>query len=112
IWCAGALARDYGQLGGRTLIAGKPFTPIYEAALAAAADAAGAPAEAGTVLAIGDGILTDIKGALSAGLDALYISDGIHAGEYGGAAGPDATRLGAFLSRHGHWPVAYMARLQ
>ena len=37
IWCAGALARDYGQLGGRTLIAGKPHRPIYEAALAAAA---------------------------------------------------------------------------
>ena len=36
IWCAGALARDYAQLGGRTLIAGKPHRPIYDAALAAA----------------------------------------------------------------------------
>ena len=37
IWCAGALARDYALLGGRTLIAGKPHAPIYEAALKAAA---------------------------------------------------------------------------
>ncbi len=36
IWCAGALARDYAQMGGRTLIAGKPHAPIYRAALKAA----------------------------------------------------------------------------
>ena len=36
IWCAGALARDYALLGGRTLIAGKPHRPIYEASLKAA----------------------------------------------------------------------------
>lgn len=112
IWCAGALARDYGQLGGRTLIAGKPFAPIYDDALAAAAEITGAPVDRSRVLAIGDGILTDIKGAAQAGVDALYISDGIHAGEYQGAAGPDAGRLGSFLAGHGHWPVAYMARLQ
>src|SRR6185369_14863686 len=41
IWCAGALARDYALLGGRTLIAGKPHRPIYEAALKAAAKVKG-----------------------------------------------------------------------
>src|SRR5690606_11007831 len=43
LWCAGALARDYGLLGGRTLVAGKPFPPIYEAAFAAAEEASGRP---------------------------------------------------------------------
>ena len=42
IWCAGALARDYAQLGGRTLIAGKPHAPIYEAALKAAGECSAA----------------------------------------------------------------------
>ena len=46
IWCAGALARDYAQLGGRTLIAGKPHAPIYEAALKAAAEVLGREVDA------------------------------------------------------------------
>lgn len=107
IWCAGALARDYGQLGGRTLIAGKPHRPIYEAALAAAAAVLGRPPA--KALAIGDGALTDLKGAAQNGLDALFISSGIHAAEYG--AGPDPARLAAFLSRHGLAPAAVMPKL-
>jgi HAD superfamily hydrolase (TIGR01459 family) len=63
IWCAGALARDYAQRGGRTEIAGKPHRPIYEAALAAASDLLGREVARSEALAIGDGILTDIKGA-------------------------------------------------
>ncbi|MBX3531419.1 MAG: TIGR01459 family HAD-type hydrolase [Rhizobiaceae bacterium] len=108
IWCAGALARDYGQLGGRTLIAGKPYRPIYEAALAAAADVLGhAPRK---VLAIGDGALTDLKGAAQAGIDALFVSAGIHASEYG-APEPDPVLLAAFLARHGLTPLAVMPKL-
>ncbi|MGE0502876.1 MAG: TIGR01459 family HAD-type hydrolase [Rhizobiaceae bacterium] len=112
IWCAGALARDYGQLGGRTLIAGKPFAPIYDAAVAALAEALGRPVDRREVLAIGDGILTDVKGAADFGLDLLYVSGGIHAREYGDAQGVDETRLMAFLSGHGHRPVATLPRLR
>ena len=111
IWCAGALARDYGQLGGRTLIAGKPHGPIYQAAMAAATDVLGQKAKAGGVLAIGDGMLTDVKGAAAAGFDVLYISAGVHAAEYGGADDPDPERLAAFLHSHGHSPVGFMPRL-
>src|SRR5690606_30187903 len=64
IWCAGALARDYAQLGGRTEIAGKPHRPIYEAALAAASDVVGRELTRSDCLAIGDGALTDVKGAV------------------------------------------------
>ena len=113
IWCAGALARDYAQLGGRTLIAGKPRRAIYEAALAAAADAAGKPISAARTLAIGDGILTDIKGAEASGIDAVFVTAGIHAAEYAGSGGAaDASRLAAFLDRHGLQPVATMPRLR
>lgn len=111
IWCAGALARDYGQLGGRTLIAGKPHRPIYEASLRAAEAVLGRPVERERVLAIGDGMLTDVKGAEQYGLDLLYISGGIHARDYGEPLQPDAGRLAEFLERHGSRPVATMPAL-
>lgn len=112
IWCAGALARDYGLLGGRTLIAGKPHRPIYDATLAAAADVLGRGVAATDVLAIGDGVLTDVKGAAGAGIDMLYISAGIHAAEYGDADNPDLERLCAFMKSHGHEAVGFMTRLR
>ncbi|MER2635504.1 MAG: TIGR01459 family HAD-type hydrolase [Rhizobiaceae bacterium] len=112
IWCAGALARDYARLGGRTLVAGKPHAPIYAASLDAASELAGRPLERGAVLAIGHGLLTDVKGASDNGLDVLYISGGLHAREYGSVDAPDAERLSAFLDRHGFRPVAVMPRLR
>ncbi len=112
IWCAGALARDYGQLGGRTLIAGKPHRPIYDAALKLAAGVLGRPVDPSGVLAIGDGVMTDVKGAEQAGLDVLYVSAGIHAREYGETHEPDLGRLAAFLDKHGHHPVAVIPRLR
>ncbi len=112
IWCAGALARDYARLGGRTEIAGKPHRPIYDAALAAAADVLGRDVARAEALAIGDGILTDIKGASDNGLDVLFVSAGIHAGEYGAPHAPDEARLLAFLERHGYSPVAVIPRLR
>ncbi|MBY5886328.1 TIGR01459 family HAD-type hydrolase, partial [Rhizobium leguminosarum] len=79
--CAGAMAAYYEQLGGQTRIAGKPHRPIYEATLSAAREVRGDfPVE--RVLAIGDGMPTDVRGALNYGLDLLYISGGIHAKEY------------------------------
>lgn len=112
IWCAGALARDYGQLGGRTRIAGKPHRPIYDAALKLAAGVLGRPVDPSGVLAIGDGVMTDVKGAEQAGIDVLYVSAGIHAREYGETHEPDLDRLAAFLDKHGHHPVAVIPRLR
>lgn len=112
IWCAGALARDYSLLGGRTLIAGKPFRPIYDAAMASAAEVCGRDVVLSEVLAIGDGILTDVKGAADYGFDVLYVSGGVHAREYGDTEGPDPARLAAFLSSHGRRPVGVMHRLK
>jgi ribonucleotide monophosphatase NagD (HAD superfamily) len=112
IWCAGALARDYSQLGGRTLIAGKPHRPIYDAALKAAHRVLGRDIERSEILAIGDGVMTDVKGAEQAGIDVLYVSAGIHAREYGESHQPDLDRLTAFLDKHGHHPAAVIRRLR
>ena len=110
IWCAGALARDYRAIGGETRVAGKPHAPIYEAALAMIADARGERPE--SVLAIGDGMPTDVRGALDFGLPLLFVAGGIHQHEYGGAdADPDA--LGRFLAENGaaSGVVGWMPRL-
>lgn len=112
IWCAGALARDYALLGGRTLVAGKPHPPIYAAAMEAAAEAAGRPVARSEAVAIGDGMLTDVKGAASNDIDVLYVSGGIHARDYGPADDPDVVLLDAFLQRHGHRPLAFLPKLR
>jgi HAD superfamily hydrolase (TIGR01459 family) len=73
-WCAGALAKAYEAIGGSVIYYGKPYTAIYEGAL----KAAGRPQKA---LAIGDALVTDLKGAQDAGLEALFIADGLHGEE-------------------------------
>jgi HAD superfamily hydrolase (TIGR01459 family) len=112
IWCAGALARDYALLGGRTLIAGKPHRPIYEAALETAGKVLGRKLAIAETLAVGDGILTDVKGADDMGIDMLYVSGGIHAREYDDGGQPDPQRLSAFLEAHGRRPVAIIPALR
>ena len=74
--CAGAIAEIYQMLGGRVTWYGKPFPPIYEHALRRA----GSP-PADEVLAVGDGLQTDILGAARMGFDAVFVAGGIHAGE-------------------------------
>lgn len=85
VFCAGALARDYAALGGAVRMAGKPHPPIYEAARRIAA--------AGPILAVGDGLATDVRGANDAGLDVLFVSGGIHGEEFAGGA-PAAVAAG------------------
>lgn len=108
IWCAGALARDYARLGGRVVFAGKPHRPIYEAAFAALGRVLGRSPDAARVLMVGDGPETDLAGAAGAGIDALFIAQGIHAAELGGAALTTAA-LGEVLARSGA-RAAYAAR--
>jgi len=76
VYCAGALARLYDSLGGVSIFFGKPHAPIYAAALKLARTLADRSAL--NVLALGDGLETDIRGANSARLDAVFIADGIH----------------------------------
>ena len=108
--CAGALAVYYNQLGGETRIAGKPHTPIYEAALAAARDVRGDVA-LDRVGAIGDGMPTDVRGAIDNGLDLLYISGGIHAADYALHGRTDEALLNAWLERENAAPKFWMPRL-
>lgn len=76
IYCAGAIARLYEEMGGMVVYYGKPHAAIYEPTLAAARTAAARPIR--RPLAVGDGLVTDIAGANGVGIDALFIADGIH----------------------------------
>lgn len=112
IMCAGAIADEYEKMGGTTLIAGKPHAPIYEQAIKEAKQITGKTFEKSDILAIGDGMPTDIKGAQDFGIDVLYISAGIHAGEYGDADDPEDAMLQKFLIDNNASPVSYIPRLQ
>jgi HAD superfamily hydrolase (TIGR01459 family) len=91
--CAGAIGLAYEEIGGRVYYAGKPHRPIYERALALAADLAGREIAKPRVLAIGDAIRTDIAGAAAFGIDSLLIARGIHAEELN-------LHQGALVSQH------------
>ena len=111
IWCAGALARAYQAIGGLVHVAGKPHAPIYKLAMETLADISSAPIAAEDILCIGDGLPTDVKGANDKGLDLLYTSAGIHAGEYGDTEQPDEGRLHRFLADNGAHAAFWMPRL-
>jgi len=108
--CAGAVAALYETLGGETRIAGKPHRPIYVEALRQASELR-ERVDTARIVAIGDGMPTDVRGALSEGLDLLYISAGIHARDYMTGDVTDERALDDFLANHQADPRWWMPRL-
>jgi HAD superfamily hydrolase (TIGR01459 family) len=106
VYCAGAIADLYGEMGGEVLYAGKPHRPIYERALAQAAALRGAPTPTDRVIAIGDSIRTDVTGAVRLGIDCLFVTSGIHAEELGGRHDPDLATLRRLFDEAGVHPRA------
>lgn len=103
--CAGALAARYAEMGGEVSMRGKPDPAIYDLAL----DMLGL--ERNRVLAVGDALHTDVKGANGAGLRAVFVTQGIHAAELGIRPGdqPDPDTLRQVVARHGERPMAAIA---
>jgi HAD superfamily hydrolase (TIGR01459 family) len=91
VYCAGAVARLYEEMGGKVAYYGKPHPPIYETALAAAGSGK-------RVLVAGDALETDIAGANRMGLDVLFVARGLHEKELGAVT---AENLAALFARHG-----------
>jgi HAD superfamily hydrolase (TIGR01459 family) len=111
IYCAGALADLYRSLGGEVLYAGKPHRPIYDLALGKVAGLRGAVPAQKRVLAIGDSIRTDLKGATDFGIDCLFVTAGIHAEELGARDNPDAAVLRGIFAEANLFPRAVTRRL-
>ena len=98
VYCAGAIADPYAAAGGEVIYAGKPYRPIYEQALALAEAARGGPVQRHRLLAIGDSVRTDLKGAAVFGIDCLFVTAGIHAEELGNRHDPDAAALAGIFA--------------
>lgn len=97
-WCAGAVAKVYTEMGGESLYFGKPHPPIYDLArrrLYALGEEIADP----DILAIGDGVLTDVKGAMGEDIDCLFISGGLAAAETKTETQPDPTALASYLEK-------------
>lgn len=114
IYCAGAIAKAYTEAGGESFYFGKPYPPIYALAKEKLLGARGEDISSDLTLCLGDGVTTDIAGAMGEGLDALFISGGIAAEETGTspAGGPDPARLKAYLDAAKLSPLLAMAYLR
>lgn len=95
-WCAGAVAQAYSEMGGTSLYFGKPHAPIYDLARRRlSAIRSNIPDD--RILAIGDGITTDIQGAIGEGIDSLFITGGLAAKETATATQPDPEKLSQYV---------------
>ena len=107
-WCAGALAKLYTEMGGESLYFGKPHPPIYDLArrrLSEVTNARNLPDISDSrILAIGDGIHTDIAGALGEDIDALFITGGLAAKETLTDRQPDPAALEAYVAKEARFP--------
>lgn len=111
VYCGGALAQKYAEMGGQALYFGKPHTPIYERALAVGCDLLGREIAKSDVLAVGDGVATDVKGANDAGLDCLFVTGGIHSAEAGPLADATPETVTRFLKDKNQKAEAFLPRL-
>ena len=112
IYCAGALADLYQELGGEAVILGKPHRPIYDTALNEGARLLGvSTVEKRRVLALGDSFRTDVRGAAMAGVDCLFFTGGIHAGALAPQGEPNPSAIKALVAAEGLKPIGYMHRL-
>ncbi|SPF79725.1 TIGR01459 family HAD-type hydrolase [Pseudoprimorskyibacter insulae] len=103
-WCAGALAALYTEMGGESLYFGKPHPPVYDLARRRLAEI-GKPTDDRRILAIGDGILTDVAGAMGEDIDVLFISGGLAKDETGTDRQPDPAKLSAYLDQQKSAPT-------
>jgi len=106
VYCAGSLAAAYAAKGGRVVYAGKPHAPIYDRTLATIARLRGGPVPKARILAIGDGLDTDLAGAHGAGISSLFIASAVHL-----PGGLDAAALGELFAARPFVPIAALPAL-
>lgn len=110
-WCAGALAQLYSEMGGESLYFGKPHPPIYDLARLRLAELGKTIAD-DRILAIGDGIITDIAGAMGEDIDSLFITGGLASEETKTSHQPDPEALKAFLNKENQHPTYAIGMLR
>lgn len=111
IYCAGAIAQLYAEMGGRVMIVGKPHAPVYEVAIGTLNRLSGRSIPKERILAIGDALPTDVKGAFGQGIGVLMVTAGIHAADFGPADAPDPALVAKRLAIEGVAVTAALPRL-
>jgi len=84
--CAGVLADEYEKIGGKVFYYGKPFLSVYKMTY----DFFGRP-DKNQIIAIGDGMETDIKGASDFGIASALVTGGILCNKLGVRYGQEAS---------------------
>jgi len=110
--CAGAIADLYERMDGDVFWAGKPHANAYDAAQAAAEAKRGGAVARNRIIAVGDSLRTDLKGAEAAGIDAIFVASGIHRDEAMGTDEFDPGKLGLLFAPPAPRPIAVMDRLR
>jgi len=109
-WCAGALAALYTEMGGESLYFGKPHPPVYDLARRRLSQL-GKDISDDRILAVGDGIFTDVQGGVGENIDTLFITGGLARDDTGTTDQPDADRLTTFLdasATHPSYAIGYL----
>lgn len=110
IYCAGALAQLYEEMGGTSLYFGKPHAPIYDLARRRLSVIGTVPDS--RIIGVGDGPATDVLGAQDAGIDGLFVSGGLAAQETRTVTQPEPEALAAYLRDKGLSPRYTIGRLR
>lgn len=108
LWCAGAIAAKYEKAGGTSLYFGKPHEPIYNLALKKLHGIDPSITKS-QIICIGDGILTDVLGGISCGLNTLFVSGGLSdhdTGTVNGRTSPNKDKLTKFFQKVNVNPTA------
>jgi HAD superfamily hydrolase (TIGR01459 family) len=105
IYCGGAIASAYEEIGGLSTYAGKPHTPIYDHCFMLLKQGGWKPDRA-RALVVGDGPKTDIRGAQNQGFDSLFIGGGIHSEDCFTQDGTlDEKGMHEVFGEEGSWPT-------
>ena len=109
--CAGAIADLYERMDGPVFWAGKPHANAYEAARTIAIKLRGAEVPKQRIIAVGDSLRTDLKGAEAFGIDAIFVASGIHRDETMGTQALSPEKLSVLFAPPAPRPIAVMERL-
>ncbi len=112
IYCAGAIAQAYNDMGGTAHNFGKPHPPIYDLARNRLNAIAGRVVSDKHILCIGDGINTDIRGAVLEDLDSLFVTGGLAAAETNTTGQPNPAKLQQFLGTSQLTPTCSIGHLR
>jgi HAD superfamily hydrolase (TIGR01459 family) len=110
VYCAGAIAESYAKLGGEVIYAGKPYAPIYDLAFDLVREIRGTAPPRHRIVAIGDGIRTDIAGAAAQDIDSVFVASGVHL-DGSARAQLSSSTLARLFGGNGARPVAALAEL-